>query len=190
MFRPCRTLAAVVLGAGLVVAHAADPPPVTLELGGLEFQHRWSEGNQHEFTPEGQDDLSRWQDMVTVIVAEGVETPDQLKALAGRVMGNYQRGGRILRAASGARSAEEPVEYLVVALLGNAELVEAVFARMVVIDGAGFVIIRARRGYDADAAEQVGAWVQQHGASVEKTLMAWDGAPSLETLEKLPRSKK
>jgi hypothetical protein len=184
-----RIAVAVVLGLGLVVAvHASDTRPMTLMLGGLEYQHRWSQRGQHEFTPKGQDDLAQWQDMVTINVHEAVGTDDQLKELATRVLGNFKRG-KILRAASGARSEKEPTEYFVAALLGASAFSEAAFARIVLIDGTGFVLVQSRRAYGTDAALRVGEWVQNNGTSVEKSLLAWSGIPSLASLKELPETK-
>jgi hypothetical protein len=181
---------AAILSLGLVVAHAADDQQATLMFGGLEYQHRWSQRGQHEFTPKGQEDLARWQDMVTVNVHEAVGNDDQLKELATSVLGNYRRVGKILRAASGARSEKEPPEYFVAALFGNSEFIEAAFARIVMINRTGFVLVQSRRSYGADAAVQVGEWVQKNGSSVEKTLLDWSGVPSLANLKKLPESSK
>ena len=33
---------------------------------GVEYFHRWSQADQHEFTPAKQEDLDRWADMITI----------------------------------------------------------------------------------------------------------------------------
>ena len=184
-----RILVAVVLGAGLVAAYAADAEHLTLMLGDVEYQHRWSQRGQHEFTPKAQEDLARWQDMVTVNVHEAIKSDDQLKGLAASVLSNYKKAGKVLRAASGARSDKDPTEYFVAALLGNSEFIEAAFARIVLIDGTGFVLVQSRRGYGSDAAQRIGEWIQKNGSSVEEALLAWKGVPSLPSLKQLPESK-
>ena len=37
------------------------------EFRGVTYLHRWTEKDQHEFTPEGQEDLQRWSEMITAI---------------------------------------------------------------------------------------------------------------------------
>ena len=39
---------------------------ITLNFNQTEYVHRWSQNDQHEFTPLNQDDLSRWTDMLTI----------------------------------------------------------------------------------------------------------------------------
>lgn len=181
---------AVLLSATVLAVQASDTQPPKLNLGGLEYQHRWSERGQHEFTPEGQEDLARWQDMLTVNVHEAVTSDEQLKQLAMSVLSNYRRAGKVLRAVSGARSEKDSVEYFVAAFLGSSQSIEAVFARIALIDNTGFVLVRSRRGYGTDAAQRVGEWVQSNGMSIERSLLDWNGVPSLANLKKLPENKK
>ena len=73
-------------------AFAADEPTkpdqkttATLSFGGVDYMHRWSKNGQNEFTPKGQEDLAKWQDMITINVHEGVVNGGQLADLANRV---------------------------------------------------------------------------------------------------------
>lgn len=181
---------AVLLSATVLAVQASDTQLLKLNFGGLEYQHRWSQRGQHEFTPEGQEDLARWQDMLTVNVHEAVTSDEQLKELAMSVLSNYRRVGKVLRAASGAKSERDSVEYFVAALLGNSQSMEAVFARIVLINNTGFVLARSRRGYGSDAAQRIGEWVQSNGTSIERSLLEWNSVPFVANLKKLPESKK
>lgn len=44
-------------------APAEKPTFVFREVG---YFHRWSKNDQHEFTPEKQEDLEKWADMITI----------------------------------------------------------------------------------------------------------------------------
>jgi hypothetical protein len=98
---PHRLIAASFLLLAFSVSFAADEPTepdqktaATLSFGGVDYLHRWSKNGQNEFTPKGQEDLAKWQDMITINVHEGVVNGDQLADLANRVLGNYQARAR------------------------------------------------------------------------------------------------
>lgn len=178
------------------VLYAADKPAgspgasaATLTFNGTVYHHRWSKARQNEYTPEGDKDLARWRDMVTVNTHDAVRTGDQLAGLANSVLSNYQKHGKIVRTDSKPRTPQRPAEHLIVAILGNPELLEAVFARVVLVDGVGEVAVYSHRIYGKDAAGPMGEWLKANGASIEKALMNWDRIPSPAALRSLPQSK-
>jgi hypothetical protein len=81
-----------------------------------------------------------------------VRNGDQLAALANSILTNYQKHGKIIRTDSKPRTPQRPAEHLIVAVLGNATLLEAVFARILLIDGVGVVAVYSHRIYGGDAA--------------------------------------
>lgn len=171
---------------------ASGPPPAkaaTLTFGGTVYLHRWSKGGQNEFTPDGDDDLTRWRDMVTINTHERVRDGEQLATLANSVVGNYQKHGKIVRTDSKPRTSQRPAEHFIAAILGNPQLLEAVFARVVLIDGAGTVVVYSHRIYGKEAATAMGEWMKANGPSIEKTLMGWDKIPSSAALGSLPQSR-
>ncbi len=180
----CGMLAAADKPAASPAASAA-----TLTFGGVVYFHRWSKGSQHEFTPEGDKDLSRWRDMVTINTHEAVRDGEQLAVLANSVMSNYQKHGKIVRTDSKPRTPQRPAEHFIAAILGNPALLEAVFARVVLIDGVGTVAVVSHRIYGKEAAGPMGEWVKANGPAIEKALMAWDRIPSTAALRALPQSK-
>lgn len=158
-------------------------------FGGTRYVHRWSQKGQNEFTPPNDADLARWHDMVTINVHEGVRSGEDLAAVANAVLGNYQRFGRIVRTDSKPRTAEHPAEHLVVALLGDPGFLEAVFARFVLVDGGGVVIVYSHRVYGSTAAEAAREWLEANGPAVERALMTWNGLPSVAALKRLPQTR-
>ena len=127
--------------------------------------------------------------MVTINTHDAVRTGDQLAGLANSVLSNYQKHGKIVRTDSKPRTPQRPAEHLIVAILGNPELLEAVFARVVLVDGVGEVAVYSHRIYGKDAAGPMGEWLKANGASIEKALMTWDRIPSPAALRSLPQSK-
>ena len=181
---------------GLGVAAAQGPgassqqtKATSLVFGGKTYVHRWSKDGQNEYTQASDPDLDRWRDMVTINVHQAVHDGDQLAATANSILANYQGHGKIVRTDSKPRTPQRPAEHLIVALLGNATLLEAAFARILLIDGVGVVAVYSHRVYGKDAAQPMGDWLQSNGPAMEKTLMSWDRIPSPEALKQLPQSK-
>jgi hypothetical protein len=53
---------------------------------GVGYFHRWSQNDQHEFTPTAQDDLEKWSDMVTINVYPSAHDGDALAVKANAVL--------------------------------------------------------------------------------------------------------
>jgi hypothetical protein len=175
--------------AAFAQATPKGPAPMTIRFGDVSFLHRWSQNGQNEFTPASETDLSKWRDMVTINLFEKVTNGDQLADVANRIVGNYQTSGKIIRTDAKPRTKDHAAEYLIVAALGNSELMEAVFTRVVLHDGAGYAIVRSHRLYGKDVAAPMNAWLQKNGPTTESTLMAWNEFPTRDALKRLPQSK-
>jgi hypothetical protein len=149
--------------------------PKTISLSGVTYFQRWEQGDQHEYTPAGQEDLNRWSDMVTLIDYPSVGTGEQLAAIANAVLGNYKRAqGLVVRTASVPRTADHPAEHFISVLLPDQGAAEAAFARFVICDGVGRCIVFSHREYGPEAGKTLGAWVQKNGPSCETELMKFD----------------
>lgn len=131
-------LAALLAMAALGPAAAAE----TLVLGGVEYEHRWSRNGQHEYTPAGQEDLERWRDMLSLVVRSDVADGEGLAAVANGLLEDYRKSGAIVRTDSRPATPGQPAEHLIVALLGGGPLVEAAFARLLLHDGTGVIVVR------------------------------------------------
>lgn len=172
---------------GAIAAPAAGGPPatpLTLTFAGQTYRLRWSSQHQHEFTPAGQDDLSRWTDMVTINTYPGVSDGEGLADVANRVLGTYkQNNAVVVRTSSVPRTADRPAEHLIVVLFPTRDSIEAVFARLRLADGRGSALIYSHRLYGPKAGEAMAAWLQANGPSVERHLMALQEIPSHRVLE-------
>src|SRR5687767_7888894 len=172
-------------------ADAATQPrtaaPMTLAFDGTDFIHRWSKDAQHEFTPKGEEDLAKWNTMVTINVHDSARTGDQLADVANRVLGNYQQAGKVIRTDSKPRTEKSEAEHFAVVLLPNPAFLEAAFARFVLHDGRGVVAVYSKRFYGETGRNEMGAWLQKNGAEVKRALMAWTGLPSEAALKALPQ---
>ncbi|WP_408951520.1 hypothetical protein [Lysobacter sp. Hz 25] len=160
----------------------------SLTFNGARYAHRWSKGTQHEFTPVGQEDLSKWQDMITLVPRQDAHDGQTLASLAEATLATYKGAGQIIKTGSTPLTADKPAEYLLVAVLPGKGFFETTFVRFKLINGVGVMSIYAHRNYGESAAEDFGAWIKANGAAVEKALMDWNGIPAPASLKTLPQS--
>jgi hypothetical protein len=93
-------------------SHATTADKPAFVIGGVGYFHRWSQNDQHEFTPTGQDDLEKWSDMITISVYPTAHDGDALAVRANAVLENYKsHGGRVLRTDSVPRTPDRPAEH-------------------------------------------------------------------------------
>jgi hypothetical protein len=136
---------------------------------------RWSQDDQHEYTPAGQEDLARWTDMLTINYHRDLNDPAGLELLANHVLGSYRaNNATIIRTASLPATDTTPAEYLAVAAFRTAELVEVAMTRFKLLDDMAAAVTYSRRAYGDGAVDQAMTWLQDHGAPMEAALMRLD----------------
>src|SRR5205085_6038009 len=165
----------------------ATKSKLTLDFNQTEYVHRWSQNGLHEFTPAGQDDLSKWADMLTINFYLQVTDGESLARVANQVLENYKaEKGMVLRTASVPRTAERPAEHLIAVVFGRATFLEAVESRFKLVNGHGVSIIYSYRIYGKAAGPEMSSWLKDHGLSIERALMAWEFPASLSSLQNSP----
>jgi hypothetical protein len=170
---------------GAAQKEADSKSKVSLNFNQTEYLHRWSQNDQHEFTPPGQDDLSKWTDMLTINFYQQVTDGDGLALFANRVLENYKtQKGIVLRTVSVPRTIDKPAEHLIVVVFGRPTFLEAVQARFKLVNGNGVSIIYSHRLYGKEVGPEMSVWLKDHGPSIEKALMAWPLPSSLGSLQK------
>jgi hypothetical protein len=197
--RRCLVHGLLAIGCAVALPAVSAPPGtapssraaggLTLRFDGVDYLHRWSKDGQNEFTPKSDPDLAAWNDMLTVNVFESVRTGEQLAEVANKVLGNYQARGKVLRTDSKPRTADRPAEHLIVAALGDPAFLEAAFARLLLADGVGYVVVRSHRVYGKAAGPAMSDWLKANGPRVERALMEWDALPPRDALKKLPQGR-
>jgi hypothetical protein len=170
---------------GAAQKEAETKSRIALNFNQTEYVHRWSQNDQHEFTPPGQEDLSKWMDMLTINLYPHVNEGEGLASVANQVLENYKtHKGRVLRTDSVPRTTEKPAEYLIVVVFGRPTFLEAVEARFKLVNGKGVSIIYSHRVYGKEVGPEMSTWLKDHGPSIEKALMAWEFPASLSRLQK------
>ena len=159
---------------------AATPAQPVFTFNGVGYFHRWSQNNQHEFTPVGQEDLEKWSEMITINVYPEVHDGDGLAAKANAVLGNYKsHQGMVLKTNSIPRTPDRAAEHFIAVVFGRPDFIEATFARFKQVDGSGCSIVYSHRIYGEKIGDQMSAWLGANGGQMEKILMNWNELPPL-----------
>ena len=160
-------------------AAAATPAKPAFVFRGVAYWHCWSQNDQHEFTPKGQEDLEKWTDMITVNAYPDALDGDSLAAKANAVLENYKSHQAIvLKTDSAPRTPDRPAEHFIAVVFGRPSFIEAAFARFKLADGGGCSIVYSHRLYGEKIGDQMSAWLGANGAVIEKALMGWSDMPS------------
>lgn len=165
-----KSLALIAIAATLATSAIAEPASISfLETA---YHHRWSQGEQHEFTPPGQEDLSSWKDMLTVNRYPDAKTGEALATVANNVLGLYQQhGAHVLRTDSVPRTEEKESEHLIAAAIPQKEFIELVFARFAMAENQGYSVVYSHKIYGEQAGQEASAWLQANGKNSEDALM-------------------
>jgi len=162
----------LILGCAATLTPADDA--AAFDFQNVDYFHRWSGDNQHEFTPAKQEDLDHWTDMITINTYPGVDDGEKLAQTANAVLGNYQRAGKVLRTNSVAATDDRPAEHFIAVLFKRPDFLEAAFARIKLVDGKGHSFVYSHRFYGDKAPDEMNAWLKASGEKTEKALMAWE----------------
>jgi hypothetical protein len=166
---------------------ADAPSKPAFVFGNVAYFHRWSQNDQHEFTPAKQEDLKQWSDMITVNGYPDVADGDQLAATANAVLENYKKHqAKVLKTLSVPRTAEQPAEHFIAVMFTRPDFIEVAFARFKLLDGKGCSLVYSHRIYGEEIGDEMSAWLSAHGEAIETTLMEWSSAPSPALLRQEP----
>lgn len=161
-------------------AAAKKEKPAAFSLAGVEYFHRFTKDDQHEYTPDGQENLDAWTDMVTINVYRKAKDGDALAATANAVLERYKASkALIVKTVSVPRSKEKPAEHLIVAIFARPQFIEVAFARFRMREGTGAAVIYSHRIYGEKVGDKMSGWLEKNGPATEKNLMQWNAAVSL-----------
>ncbi|MEI8379170.1 MAG: hypothetical protein WCJ09_03520 [Planctomycetota bacterium] len=163
---------------GDVHSQEKNDKEAAFSLADVEYFHRFTKDDQHEYTPAAQEDLKAWTDMVTIHYYPKTKDGESLAATANAVLGNYKAAkGRVLRTDSVPRTKDKEAEHLIVVVLGRPEFIEVAFARFRMHEGVGTAVIYSHRIYGEKIGNEMSKWLEKNGPTTEKTLMKWDAMP-------------
>ena len=124
-----RILVPLVIACGLLnvkpTRAAAGPAKSAFVFDAVGYLHRWSLHHQHEFTPEGQEDLEKWSEMITINVYPDAHDGEALATKANAVLENYKsHQGMVLKSNSIPRTPDWPAEHFVAVVFGRPNFIE------------------------------------------------------------------
>jgi hypothetical protein len=130
-----RILVSLAIACGLLDAEqtraAAGPAKSAFVFDGVGYLHRWSMNHQHEFTPEGHEDLEKWSDMITINVYPDAHDGEALATKANAVLENYKsHNGKVLRTSSVPRTPRQPAEHFIAVVFGRPNFIEVAFGSL------------------------------------------------------------
>ena len=99
-------------------------------LNQVDYFDLRSKNDQHEFTPEKQEDLKRWADMVTLDVYPAASAGEAFGGEGERHSGESQsHGAMVLKTTSVSRTVDRPEEHLIAVVFPRPAYIEVAFAR-------------------------------------------------------------
>jgi len=147
-------------------------------LADVKYFHRFTKDDQHEYTPEGQEDLKTWTDMTTIHYYRKAKDGEALAATANAVLENYKANrAKVVKTDSVPKTKDKPAEHLIVVIFGRPEFLEVVFARFRMHDGVGTAVIYSHRVYGNKVGNEMSKWLEKNGPDTEKNLLKWDAMP-------------
>jgi hypothetical protein len=157
----------------------ADKRVADLSFAGVKYFHRFTAADQHEYTPNGQEDLKAWTDMVTILFYRKAKDGEALAATANAVLENYKANKAVVvKTDSVPKTKDRPAEHLIVVIFGRPEFIEVAFSRFRMQDGLGSAVIYSHRIYGKKAGNEMSAWLERNGPTTERELMKWDAIPN------------
>jgi hypothetical protein len=146
----------------------------------VKYFHRFTDKDQHEYTPSGQEDLKAWTEMVTLLVYRNVKDGEGLAATANRVLETYKANRAVVvKTDSIPRTKDKPAEHLIVVIFGRPEFIEVAFSRFRMYNGLGSAVVFSHRIYGKAVGNMMQQWLEKNGATTETNLMKWDAMPKL-----------
>lgn len=91
-------------------------------LADVRYFHRFTQDDQHEYTPDGQEDLKAWTDMVTINYYRKAKDGEALAVTASAVLETYKaHKASVVKTDSVPRARDKPAEHLIVVIFARPE---------------------------------------------------------------------
>lgn len=169
---------------GAFLPQGTEKKAAAFTFAAVNYFHRHTINDQHEFTPSGQADLNAWTDMVTINLYRKAKDGAGLAAAANAVLENYKtHQATVVKTASVPKTKDKPAEHLIIVSFARPAFIEIAFARFRMHDGIGSAVIYSHRVYGKKVGHEMIAWFDKNGSSIESSLMTWDAMPKLPALK-------
>lgn len=176
----CLTLMFAQTGVYGVLPQRADKmeKAAAFALGEVKYFYRFTNQDLLEYTPAGQEDLNRFNDMVTINYYRTAKDGEALAGKANAVLETYKANkALVVKTDSVPRTKDKPAEHLIVVIFGRPDFIEVAFARFRMHRGLGTSVVYSHRIYGAKVGNEMNAWLEKNGRETETNLMKWDAMP-------------
>jgi hypothetical protein len=154
-----------------------SPPTARVTFRGTEYLLRSSHGNGYDFTPQGQEDLSTFTDMLDLNLYPAAHDQEALATITSRVQAIAQGAkATILRTTSVAASGQQPGEHFLAAVMPTPHGVDFDAIRFVLVDQQAVGVFYTHRSYGESAAATTNEWVKKNATEVEQQLLHFDAS--------------
>lgn len=131
-----------------------------------------SQGDQFEFTPEGQEDLTTLTDSISVISYPTITDEEGLASVANNFITHYQSkpNAGILETSISGEKIENPGEHSIAILVVDPGFTMFGVFRLALVDGQGLGILYTHRMYGEDAGPVMREWLDYNAALLQAEL--------------------
>lgn len=179
-----RCLALLIL---LVASFRAIAAP-TLQFGDTTWHARSSQGGAVEYTPEGQEDLERFGEMLTFHPVPADLRPEDLEAFTRDTVERHERrGAQIFSSECEPATRVHVADCTIMLAFPRAEHVEIGVTKHLAIRAGLVAISMVHREYGDGAAERTKAWIKSpEGARLMAAFIDWVDAMGLRMDAEMP----
>lgn len=183
-----RRLVLAVLLACLPAAAPASPP--SLEFAGTTWHLRWQQGGLLEYTPDGQGDLDRFSDMLSLLPAPAGLGPDDLEAYSRKMAATYEnRDGRVLSRQCEPATARHVADCTLLVGFAGESHVELALVRYLALRAGLVAFSLSHREYGDGAEKRAQAWMaSSDGQRTVAGFLDWVDAVGLGMDAALPQA--
>ena len=170
---------------GLAAAARALPPPATPQITfrGAEYVLRSSQGNEYEFTPQGQEDLHTFTDMLELNLYPAAHDQEALATITSRVRAIAEGAKATILPTTSASASGQPGEHFFAAVLPTPHGADFNAARFVLVEQQGVGVFYTHRFYGDSAAGATSEWATKNAADVRQQLLKFDASHAVSSVK-------
>jgi hypothetical protein len=151
---------------------------------GTEYLLRPFDGKTYDFTPQGQEDLSAFTDMLSLKLYPTAHDQQALATITSRTQAVAQgANATVLPTISGSASGQQPGAHFLAVVLPTPHGVDFDAIRFVLVDQQVVGVFYTHRSQGQSAAGTTSAWVAKNAADVERQLLQFDAARMLSSVK-------
>ena len=153
-----------------------------------DYIHRHSQGKLHEFTPRGQADLAKWEDMLSIVLLGEAKTEEDVKKLSDGAFNFYkQAGGRLFGMRKQDKTDKASAQYLGSVFFMKKTFSEYVKMKVLVRNEKVYALMYSHRFHLDPVKNQdvIKQWLTDNEERNIHAMWAWNDFPTDQKLAEL-----